>query len=108
MFDFRYHALSLVSVFVALLVGLVLGVAIGDKGLVSSAGRNVREGLRSDVRSARKDLSKAQRDLNDRKRFERNAYPLLVQGKLPAQRIGIIGLGGVPNATSKFVRDSLK
>ena len=37
MFDFRYHALSLAAVFIALVVGLLLGVAIGDKELVSSA-----------------------------------------------------------------------
>jgi len=40
MFDFRYHALSLVSVFLALVLGLLLGVAIGDRGLVSSAERD--------------------------------------------------------------------
>ena len=39
MFDFRYHALSLAAVFIALVVGLLLGVAIGDKELVSSAER---------------------------------------------------------------------
>ena len=41
-FDFRYHALSLVAVFVALVLGLLLGVAIGDKGLVSSAENNMQ------------------------------------------------------------------
>jgi ABC-type proline/glycine betaine transport system permease subunit len=34
MFDFRYHALSLVAVFMALVIGILLGIAIGDKGLV--------------------------------------------------------------------------
>ena len=46
MLDFRYHALSLVAVFVALMIGLLLGVAIGDRGLVSSADRNLRDSLR--------------------------------------------------------------
>jgi hypothetical protein len=32
MFDFRYHALSLVAVFLALMIGLLLGVAIGGPG----------------------------------------------------------------------------
>ena len=35
MFDVRYHALSLAAIFIALVVGLLLGVAIGDKELVS-------------------------------------------------------------------------
>ena len=54
MFDFRYHALSLIAVFVALVLGLLLGVAIGDKGLVSSAENKVKESLRADVRAEQK------------------------------------------------------
>ena len=42
MFDVRYHALSLAAIFIALVVGLLLGVAIGDKELVSSARNDVR------------------------------------------------------------------
>jgi len=37
MFDYRYHALSLAAVLLALAVGLVIGIAIGDSSLVSSA-----------------------------------------------------------------------
>ena len=48
MFDFRYHALSLVAVFLALVIGLLLGVAIGDKGLVSGDAQDVRGSLRRD------------------------------------------------------------
>ena len=51
-FDFRYHALSLVAVLVALGLGLLLGVAIGDKELVSSANKDLVDDLRGDVRHA--------------------------------------------------------
>ena len=37
MFDYRYHALSLAAVLLALMIGVLLGVAIGDSNLVSSA-----------------------------------------------------------------------
>ncbi len=37
MFDYRYHALSLAAVLFALMLGVLLGVAIGDSNLVSSA-----------------------------------------------------------------------
>ncbi len=52
MFDFRYHALSLAAVFLALVVGLLLGVTIGDKELVSSARDDIRSSLRNEVRRA--------------------------------------------------------
>jgi hypothetical protein len=37
MFDYRYHALSLAAVLFALALGVLIGVAIGDSNLVSSA-----------------------------------------------------------------------
>jgi copper transport outer membrane protein MctB len=40
--DFRYHALSLVAVFLALGIGIVLGVTVGDS-LVSEADQNLRD-----------------------------------------------------------------
>ena len=63
MLNFRYHALSLVAVFLALAIGLLLGVAIGDKGLVSSAEHDVRASLRDDVRDAQAERDDARAQL---------------------------------------------
>ena len=45
MFDFRYHALSLAAVLFALAVGILIGVAIGDSNLVSSAQNGIVKNL---------------------------------------------------------------
>lgn len=108
MFDFRYHALSLVAVFLALMVGLLLGVAIGDKGLVSSAERNVRDSLRHDVRSAQAESAKLRTQLRQQKQFQDAVYPLLVENRLSGQRIGFVGLGGLPDASIRATRDALQ
>ena len=108
MFDFRYHALSLVAVFLALMIGLLLGVAIGDKGLVSSAEHNLRASLRSDVRAAQAESANLRMQLADQKRFQDAVYPLLVQGRLSGQRIGLVGMGGLPDGTIREVRDALQ
>lgn len=107
MFDFRYHALSLVAVFLALMIGLLLGVAIGDQGLVSSAERNVRDSLRKDVRQANARSADLRRELNQRDRVDEALYPLLVEDRLAGQRIGLIGLGDLPDSTIRAVRDAL-
>jgi len=75
-FDFRYHAVSLVAVLVALVAGVLLGVAIGDAGLVSSAEKSVRESLRGDVDSAREQRRETQRNLDAERRYSTAAYPL--------------------------------
>lgn len=94
MLNFRYHALSLVAVFLSLAIGLLLGVAIGDKGLVSSAESDVRASLRGDVRKAQAERDAARAELQNRQRFEQEAYPGLVGGRLVGKRIALIELGG--------------
>ena len=94
MFDFRYHALSLVAVFLALAVGLLLGVAVGDSGLVSSAKRDIEASLRSDVRAANAESAKLRGELDRRENYEEQTYPDLVAGRLAGKQIGLVFLGG--------------
>jgi len=99
-FDFRYHALSLAAVFIALVVGLLLGVAIGDKELVSSAQRDLRSSLRADVRQADTERDQAKARLREQQQFADAAYPILTKDQLRGRRIGLVVLGnddGVPD-----------
>jgi hypothetical protein len=106
-FDFRYHALSLAAVFVAQVVGLLLGIAIGDKGLVSSAEKKLRQSLRADVNSAREESQRLRAQLAHRNDFEDDVYPELVTGQLQDKRIGVVFLGGSSNQMLKYMRDGL-
>jgi hypothetical protein len=108
MLNFRYHALSLVAVFLALVVGLLLGVAIGDKGLVSSAERDVRASLRGDVRQAQDERDAAREQLRERDRFEALAYPALVGGRIEGLRVALIELGGGSDRMWDLTRDALQ
>jgi hypothetical protein len=107
MFDFRYHALSLVAVFLALTIGLLLGVAIGDEGLVSSAERDIRDSLKGDLQDARDENTRLRGDLDEERELQRDFYPLMVGGRLPARRIGILALGDVSDSLVDDVRDAL-
>jgi hypothetical protein len=106
-FDFRYHALSLIAVFVALVLGLLLGVAIGDKGLVSSAETKIKESLRSDVRAAQKRADALSAQLAQQDKFEQEVYPLLVDGQLTDRRIGVVFLGQPSDEINTEVQDAL-
>ena len=109
MFDFRYHALSLVAVFIALAVGLLLGVAIGDRGLVSSAEKDLRASLRRNVERANEDRDAARRTLTDRQR-DRAGGLLPGDGGRPAlgERIGIVALGDVSDAEVRATKQALE
>lgn len=108
MLNFRYHALSLVAVFLSLAIGLVLGVAIGDKGLVSGAERDVRESLREDVRAAQRERDEARDQLAERLRFEEEAYPALVSDRLAGRRIALIELGAASDRMWDLTKEALQ
>jgi hypothetical protein len=108
MLNFRYHALSLVAVFLSLAIGLLLGVAIGDKGLVSSAEQDVRASLRGDVRDAQAQRDDARAALQERQQFEAEAYPALVGGRLAGRRIALVELGGASDLMWNLTKDALQ
>src|SRR3954454_1616065 len=108
MFDFRYHALSLVAVLVALGLGLLLGVAIGDKELVSSAKEDLVNGLRGDVRNANKRADELQAELRRRDDFEGQAYPAIVRDMLPGEKVGLVFLGSPSGDVYDGVRKALQ
>src|SRR3978361_965837 len=93
MFDVRYHALSLAAIFIALVVGLLLGVAIGDKELVSSARNDVRNSLRRDVAKADHQRGAPGAQPADEQRFANDAYPILTGNHLLGRKIGLVLLG---------------
>ncbi|MDQ3677424.1 MAG: copper transporter [Actinomycetota bacterium] len=107
MFDFRYHALSLAAVFIALVVGLLLGVAIGDKELVSSAKNDLRNSLRRDVIKANGERDTARTELREQEQFVDRSYPILTGGELRGRRIGLVMLGASDDAP-KLVGDALE
>ena len=107
MFDFRYHALSLIAVFVALVLGLLLGVAIGDKGLVSSAENNIKESLRADVRAEQRKSKDLEDQLAAQDKFEQEVFPLLVDGQLTDRKIGVVFLGQPSDEINTEVQNAL-
>ena len=106
MLDFRYHALSLVAVFLALAIGIVLGVTIGDS-LVSDAERSLRGNLRADVENARGDAAKARAELGGRDRMLDELYPQLVSTRLNGERVAVVSWGPLPNNVESGVRDAV-
>lgn len=107
MFDFRYHALSLVAVFLALAIGILLGATIGNS-LVSDADRGLRSSLHQDVINARNSASQAQGELSQRDKIISAALPMLVQGELTGQRVAVVATGSLPGGIESQVRQTVE
>jgi len=106
MLDFRYHALSLVAVFLALAIGIVLGVTVGDS-LVSDAERSLRGQLRSDVDKAHSDAAQAIAELTGRDRMLDQLYPGMVDTRLSGERVAVVAWGPLPNNVESGIRDAV-
>lgn len=107
MFDYRYHALSLAAVLLALALGVLLGVAIGDSNLVSSAKSGVVHNLQSDLDSAQDHLN----TLSEEQRLERTAskalYQAAVHNQLAGHKIGLLFLGATSEQVNNLVRSAV-
>lgn len=104
MFDYRYHALSLAAVLFALALGILIGVAIGDTNLVSSAKNGIVHNLNSEVSAARSKAGQLQERLGDEEAFANGLYPLAVHELLGARSIGLVFLGGTSDQVNALVR----
>jgi hypothetical protein len=107
MLDFRYHALSLVAVFLALAIGIVLGVTIGNS-LLTDAERSLRGDLRGQVVNARAEATKLRADLASRDSMLDALYPTLVQTRLSGTRVAVVSWGPVPDAVVGGARDAIR
>lgn len=107
MFDFRYHALSLAAVLLALAVGVVIGVAIGDSDLVSSAKSGIVHDLKEEVGQAQQHANKLSAELSSEQTFANDLYPIAVHGLLGGQSIGVVFLGDSSNRINGLVRDAV-
>ncbi len=97
MFDLRYHVASLAAVFVALLIGILVGVAMSGK--VDDA---EKQKLKSDVaslnaqlESARESRASVTREQTAIRAFVKNAYPSLIADRLRGKRIAVVFVGPV-------------
>ena len=107
MVDFRYHALSLVAVFLALGIGIVLGVTVGDS-LVSDADRNLRDSLRGDVTEAREQVRDEQALGARRDEVIDETAEVVMEGRLRGTRTAFIAIGSLPGNVSDSVEEAVE
>ncbi|MGI8633581.1 MAG: copper transporter [Solirubrobacterales bacterium] len=103
----RYHAVSMAAVFLALGVGVLIGVGFGDS-VVSGAQRNLETSLQGDLDSARSERDDARDELKAEQQFSSSVFPLLVENRLRGERIGIVSLGPLPESVSDEITDTLE
>jgi hypothetical protein len=109
LFDLRYHAASLVAVFLALAVGVLLGVAISGKvsDTQESAQQAIIDQLNEDLDRERERTADAGRRGEAAERLVAEAYKTLMEGRLEGKRFAVLFLGGVDGELRSAVERAL-
>jgi hypothetical protein len=102
----RYHATSLIAVFIALAVGILIGAEFGGDAL-NNTRRDLEHSLVGNLQDARSRADELNADLNRSEEFAERVYPVLVRERLQGRRFAIVALGGLPSPVTEEVEEAL-
>jgi hypothetical protein len=102
----RYHATSLIAVFLALAIGILIGAEFGGDALTSTR-RNLEASLVNNLQDARSKSDELSGQLGHSNEFAERVYPALTRERLEGKRIAIVALGGLPSEDTKAVEEAL-
>jgi hypothetical protein len=102
----RYHATSLIAVFIALAIGILIGAEFGGDALTNTR-RDLERSLVGNLQDARSRADELNADLNRSEEFAERVYPALTRDRLHGRRYAILALGGLPSPVTEEVEEAL-
>lgn len=90
MLTWRYHLLSLAAVFLALGLGVLVGISLSDNGAVTTGQDRLVEDIQQDVDGLRTQNSALERDKAVNLRFQDDSFPFVVGGHLQGKRVALV------------------
>jgi hypothetical protein len=94
MLNLRYHVVSLVAVFLALGIGVIMGATVIDRVTVDQL-RNRLDSVESSVRQTRRDSDRLTAQLQMWDRFAEQGRPELLAGQLRDVPVLVVGVDGI-------------
>lgn len=102
----RYHTASLIAVFLALAIGILIGAEFGGNALTNTR-KDLEHSLVGNLQDARSRADELSADLNRSNEFGERVYPVLTRNRLAGRRLAIVALGGLPSDLTGAVEDAL-
>src|SRR2546423_15499449 len=97
MFDLRYHVASLAAVFLALIIGILVGVGIADRGLLDKGTKRLLEDriavLQNRLDNATQRTAAAAREQRAVQAYVQEAYTGLVSNRLRGGHVAGVLVG---------------
>jgi hypothetical protein len=110
-FDLRYHVASLAAVFLALVVGILIGVGLTSQGVISTSERKVLNERIAELKRQRDSARQQGADLARSQRlaqaFVKKTYPALMANRLATTRVALLFVGTVDGGVRSEVDETL-
>ena len=112
MFDLRYHVASLAAVFLALIIGILVGAGLASRTDVSGSERRVLQDRiqalerENDDLTAQSDLLRRRRDAADE--YVQETYGALMNGRLRGKRVALLFTGQTDDEAIDTVEQTLE
>ncbi|HEX3240451.1 MAG TPA: copper transporter [Solirubrobacterales bacterium] len=102
----RYHATSLIAVFLSLAIGILIGAEFGGDALTETR-KDLESSLVGNLEDARSQADQLSGELRNANEFAERVYPVLTRDRLEGKRIAILALGGLPSEVTASVEEAL-
>ena len=106
MIDFRYHLVSIIAIFLALAVGIVLGTTTINQTVLRNIQSEMKR-LSNDKAAQRDQIAALHRQVQAQQAFSAGAEPLLEAGALTGQRVVVLAAPGTSADLRRGLLDSL-
>lgn len=102
----RYHATSLIAVFLALAIGILIGAEFGGDTL-NSTRKDLEKSLTGNLQDARDRADQLNGELGRASEFSNRVYPVLVRDQMVGKRIGLVAFGDLPGGIADAIEEAL-
>lgn len=107
MINFRFHLVSLVAVFLALALGVVVGSTLVDRAIVDGLRDRIDEvEVNADAQAARN--AELVREIELAKEYAKAALPHLIAGRLRDVNVSVVAVRGINDGAVREVTDTLR
>lgn len=108
MFDTRSYIISLIAVFLALGIGILMGTVVVDKGILVEQQKALVERIQNQINELRESNNTLSQDLKITQEFSAQVAPFLIADRLLEMRIVLLATADSPEQLVKDILSTLE
>lgn len=108
MINWRYHIMSIIAIFLALGLGITIGISLGEDGTIDVGQEGLVEDIRHDIDEVQNENNALSADRSTNLLYQDNTFPYLVSGQLQDKGIALISAAAVDEGVRRSVASSIE